>query len=91
MGRTSGAAVRIYQITYLVGFFLGCGLYMSINYFFPPPGVGIAEEFDSAAMHAGEGTVIEGVSARTSGEGSEGNGPVEAPKGAAAVVRDVEK
>ncbi|KEY68266.1 hypothetical protein S7711_07020 [Stachybotrys chartarum IBT 7711] len=46
MGRTEGAAVRIYQITYIVGLTLGIILYMAVNKLFPPPGLGISEEFD---------------------------------------------
>lgn len=82
MGRTSGAAVRIYQITYLIGFFLGCALYMTVNRLFPPPGLGTDEEFDSEAI-IGESAVavIEGVSARTSDEEVAGVG-----KGASASV-----
>lgn len=46
MGRTDGAAVRIYQITYIVGLTLGIILYMAVNKLFPPPGLGVSEAFD---------------------------------------------
>ena len=59
MGRTSGAAVRIYQITYIVGFFLGCLLHMIVNKVFPPPGLGISEPFEGLDEN-GE-SIIEGV------------------------------
>lgn len=62
MGRKSGAAVRIYQINYIVGFVFGCILYYGVNHFYPPPGLGISEEFDAA--HVGDGlgvTTVEGV------------------------------
>jgi nucleobase:cation symporter-1, NCS1 family len=63
MGKTSGAAVRIYQITYIVGFFLGCILHLTVNKLFPPSGLGIAEPFDD--RETSEGTVIEGVASGT--------------------------
>jgi NCS1 family nucleobase:cation symporter-1 len=59
MGRTSGAAVRIYQITYIVGFFLGCLLHMVVNKLFPPPGLGISEPFEGTDSNGG--SIIEGV------------------------------
>jgi hypothetical protein len=62
MGRTTGGAVRIYQITYIVGFTFGLILHYTVNKFFPPPGLGIEEEFED------RGEVIEGVV-----EGSEGS------------------
>lgn len=46
MGRTKGGAVKLYQITYLFGFFFGCILHLSVNKMFPPPGIGINEPFD---------------------------------------------
>ncbi|RDW73035.1 putative permease-2 [Coleophoma cylindrospora] len=45
MGRTTGAAVKIYQITYILGFVLGAILFAGANYFFPPEGLGISEDF----------------------------------------------
>jgi hypothetical protein len=63
MGRTSGAAVRIYQITYIVGFFLGCLLFFTANKLFPPPGLGIAEPFDG--VDSNDGSVIEGIAAHS--------------------------
>ena len=66
MGRTSGAAVRIYQITYIVGFFLGCLLHMIVNTLFPPPGLGISEPFEGPDSTGG--SVIEGVPASEDGE-----------------------
>ncbi|EPE24965.1 hypothetical protein GLAREA_11546 [Glarea lozoyensis ATCC 20868] len=50
MGHTTGAAVKIYQITYIFGFVLGGILYFTVNKIWPPPGVGIAEPFDEAAI-----------------------------------------
>lgn len=53
MGWTTGGAVKIYQITYIFGLVLGTILHLIVNKFFPPEGLGIAEEFD--------GDVLEGV------------------------------
>jgi hypothetical protein len=53
MGKTSGAAVRMYQVTYIMGFFLGCILHLAVNKFFPPPGLGVEEDF--------HGVLVEGV------------------------------
>jgi NCS1 family nucleobase:cation symporter-1 len=61
MGRTTGNAIRIYQITYIFGFVLGSILYITVNKIFPPPGIGIAEPFS-------EGNIVEGVA--PSDEGS---------------------
>jgi hypothetical protein len=46
MGTPSGGAVRIYQITYLFGLALGITLHLLVNRLFPPPGLGISEDFD---------------------------------------------
>lgn len=74
MGRTSGAAVRIFQITYIVGFFLGCLLHLVVNKIFPPAGLGIAEPFDGADGH--DATVIEGLSASSDDGNHESKKPV---------------
>jgi hypothetical protein len=66
MGHTTGSAVRIYQINYIVGFSFGCILFFAVNRFFPPPGVGLSEEFNEAAV--ANVSVTEGVSAGTSSE-----------------------
>ncbi|PVH99763.1 hypothetical protein DM02DRAFT_642803 [Periconia macrospinosa] len=50
MGKTQGVAVRMYQVTYIMGFCLGSVLFMLVNKIFPPPGLGVEEEFD----HDGE-------------------------------------
>lgn len=46
MGKTKGGAVKIYQITYIFGFFLGVSLHLVVNKIFPPQGLGIDEPFD---------------------------------------------
>lgn len=61
MGRKSGAAVRIYQINYIVGFVFGCILYYGVNYFYPPPGLGISEDFNDGPSDGSGMTVVEGV------------------------------
>ena len=48
-------AVKVYQLTYIVGFTLSFVLHIAINKIWPPRGLGIGEEF--------EGDVIEGVEA----------------------------
>lgn len=72
MGRTTGAAVKIYQITYIFGFFFGGLLHLIVNYFFPAPGLGISEGFDEG--------IVEGVIPSSASEGEEGvmveKGPV---------------
>ena len=50
MGWTTGNAVKIYQITYVFGFFLGTILFITINKIFPPPGLGIDEPFDESEI-----------------------------------------
>lgn len=77
MGKTDGAAVRIYQITYLVGLTLGSILYMSVNKFFPPPGLGIAEEFDEGQL-----VVTDGVEASADGSQATDKEPKVSDKGA---------
>jgi NCS1 family nucleobase:cation symporter-1 len=47
--------IRIYDIAYFIGMFLGSVVYLIICQFWPPEGLGIQEELD-------EGRVIEGVS-----------------------------
>lgn len=73
MGKTSGGAVRIYQITYIVGFFLGSILHMAVNKLFPPPGYGIAEEFNHGAI---DGTIIEGVDPSVNSDNTPAKSPV---------------
>lgn len=46
MGHTTGSAVRLYQINYIIGLAFGCILYYGVNYFYPPKGLGINEDFD---------------------------------------------
>ncbi|EXJ82047.1 hypothetical protein A1O1_08116 [Capronia coronata CBS 617.96] len=58
MGRTTGGAVKIYQLTYIIGFFLGAILFLVINKFFPPPGLGIEQEFDGTLDEVVEGVVV---------------------------------
>jgi hypothetical protein len=53
MGHTTGAAVKIYQITYIIGFFLGGILHLIVNTFFPVSGLGIDEPFEEAALVEG--------------------------------------
>jgi hypothetical protein len=69
MGKTQGAAVRMYQITYIMGFCLGSILYLSVNWLSPPTGLGIAEDFDH------ESNVVEGV-AVSRGSESDGKNPI---------------
>lgn len=55
MGKTQGAAVRMYQITYIMGFCLGTILYLLVNKIFPPEGLGISEDFNH------ESGIVEGI------------------------------
>jgi hypothetical protein len=50
MGYTDGPAVRIYQMTYIVGFFFSIILYFTVSKIWPPAGLGIAEEFQEAEI-----------------------------------------
>ena len=52
LGWTSGTALKLYQITYLFGFALSTVLFISINYFFPPIGLGREEPFDETLIEA---------------------------------------
>ena len=58
MGRTEGSAVRIYQITYIVGFFLGGSLHLIVNRLFPLSGLGINEDFDVDVVVEGTSPVV---------------------------------
>lgn len=76
MGNTTSGAVRIYQITYLVGFTLGCTLHLIVNKIWPPPGLGIEEEFEGSE---GE-VVVEGVVVSTgAGDGGSETPPTKQP------------
>ena len=66
MGRTTGGAVRIYQINYIIGFSLGCILYFTVCKFYPPSGQGISEDFDGS-----ENGVVEGVAVVSDDSGSD--------------------
>lgn len=55
MGKTSGGAVRIYQITYLFGLVLASILYLAVNKFFPPEGLEISEDFDGQQLVVTDG------------------------------------
>lgn len=57
IGKTSGAAIKIYQITYIFGFVLGSILFIGINHFYPPPGLGIDVPFDENVLEGVEGVV----------------------------------
>jgi hypothetical protein len=46
MGKPSGSAVRIYQITYIFGLAFRITLHLLVNKLFPPPGLSISEDFD---------------------------------------------
>lgn len=63
MGNTTSGAVRIYQINYVVGIALGSTLHMVVNKLFPPPGLGVAEDFDEDLV------VTDGVESRSDGSG----------------------
>ena len=54
MGKTTQTSVKIYQLTYLVGFCLSFALHVGICWMWPPTGLGVSEEFP-------EGDIIEGV------------------------------
>lgn len=70
MGKTQGAAVRMYQLTYIMGFCLGSILFLVVNRIFPPSGLGIAEEFDHGS------DIIDGVDAFVEGEDNTGKSPI---------------
>jgi nucleobase:cation symporter-1, NCS1 family len=70
MGKTQGAAVRMYQLTYIMGFCLGSVLFLVVNRIFPPPGLGIAEEFDH------DSNIIEGVDASVGEEEKTAKSPI---------------
>lgn len=70
MGKTQGAAVRMYQITYIMGFCLGSILYLVVNRVFPPKGLGIAEEFNP------ESSVVEGVTVNSIASEIEAKNPI---------------
>jgi hypothetical protein len=53
MGNTSSPTVKIYQITYIFGVTLGSILYFGINKIFPPPGLGVNEEFEDMVVMNG--------------------------------------
>lgn len=61
----SNAAVKIYQLNYIVGFGISFILFFAANKIWPPPGLGIAEGFDESDA-AIDGTVLDA----ESGEGS---------------------
>ncbi|KAH8880225.1 hypothetical protein GQ53DRAFT_891637 [Thozetella sp. PMI_491] len=46
MGQSSGGAVRVFQLTYVVGFVLSFSMYLTACYIWPPAGTGISELFD---------------------------------------------
>jgi len=53
MNKMDSPAVKIYQITYLVGIGLGTILYMAVNTIFPPLGLGVDEPFDAIEVLEG--------------------------------------
>jgi hypothetical protein len=65
MGNTSSGAVRIYQITYLFGLALGLTLYLLVNKLFPPPGLGVSEDFDDNVI------ITDGVEMSSDGQSPE--------------------
>jgi len=65
MGRTN-AAVKIYQLNYIVGFTISAILFYGANRFFPPPGTDISEPFEA---WEGPGT-IQGLEAEGSDSAS---------------------
>ena len=63
MGK-SNAGVRIYQLTYIVGFFSSILLYTIACKIWPPIGLGISEDFPESPE------VIQGVQYDTAGAGN---------------------
>lgn len=57
IGKTTGAAVIIYQIPYIFGFVLGAILFIGTNHFYPPSGLGIDLPFDVDVLEGIEGVV----------------------------------
>ncbi len=72
MGHTTGAAVKIYQITYIIGFFLGGALHMIVNTIFPVSGLGVEEDFDGVLVVEGEHVIGAGSEDGTSSDGGKG-------------------
>ena len=68
-GKIQGAAVRMYQITYIMGFCLGSILYLVVNRLWPPEGLGISEDFNH------ESSVVEGL-AVSLGSPNEAKNPI---------------
>jgi len=54
MGKTTGGAVKIYQITYIFGITLSAIIYFAANKLYPPPGLGIDEPFHDGEIVEGE-------------------------------------
>lgn len=50
MGRTTGNAVKIYQITYTFGFALSSILFLTVNKLFPLKNLGTDESFNGVEL-----------------------------------------